>query len=66
MEDEILAIACGAPEQESKGRDAVGFTEFLGRGREKNDRRSKMRQPNRRGPVCALVRVERETSNPSE
>ena len=65
LEDEILAIACGAPEQESKGRDAVGFTEFLGRGRKKNDSRSKMRQPNRRCSVRTLVWVERETSDPS-
>ena len=51
FKDEMLAVACSAPEQESMGRDAARFTEFLGGGREKNDRRSKVRQPNRRCSV---------------
>jgi hypothetical protein len=65
LKDEILAVACSAPEQESKGRDAARFTEFLGRGREKNHRRSKMREPYRRCLVRPLVWVEREILVPS-
>jgi hypothetical protein len=65
LKDQVLAVACGAPEYWRKRGDAARFAESLWRGREKNDRRSNMRQPNRRGSVCALVRIEREISSPS-
>ena len=64
-DDPVLAIACGALEYWLELGDAARFTESLGRGREKNDRRSKMWQPNRRGSVCSLVWVEREIATPS-
>jgi hypothetical protein len=64
-DDPVLAIACGMHEYLRQRTDTAGPAKFRGRGREKNDCRSKMRQPNRRGLVRALVRVEREIAVPS-
>ena len=64
-EEQIVAVACGALEDRRQYGDVARIAESLWRGREKNDSRSNLRLPNRRSPVCALVRVEREISNPS-
>ena len=65
MKDEVLALACCALEYWRQHGDAAGVAESLRRGREKNNRRSKMRQPSRGSSVGALVRIEREISNPN-
>jgi hypothetical protein len=65
LKNQILAVTCRASKHEREGRNAARFTEFVRRGRESNDRRSKMRQPNRRCSVRPLVWVEREISDPS-
>jgi hypothetical protein len=64
-DDPVFAIACGMQEHLRQGPDAARLAKFRGGGREKHDRRSKMRQPDRRGLVRALVRVEREIAVPS-
>jgi hypothetical protein len=64
-DDPVFAIACGMQEHLRQRTDAARLAKFRGRGREKNDCRSKMRQPDRRGLVRALVRVEREIAVPS-
>jgi hypothetical protein len=65
LKDEVLALACCALEYWRQRGDAARLAESLWRGREKNDRRSKMRQPSRGVSVGALVRIEREISNPN-
>jgi hypothetical protein len=64
-DDPVLAIACGMQEHLRQRTDAARLAKFRGRGREKDDRRSKMWQPNRRSSVRAFVRVENETAVPS-
>ena len=66
MKDQVLAVACDAPEYWRERGDAACLAEALRRGREKNDRRSKMWQPNRKNSVRALVWIEREISSPSD
>ena len=65
LKDQVLAVACGAPEYWRERGDAARLAESLWRGREQNDRRCKMRQPNRRSSAPTLVRIEREISSPS-
>ena len=65
LEDRVLAIACGTLEYLRQRSDAARLAKSLGRGREKNDGRNKVWQPNWRGSVGALVRVEREIATPS-
>jgi hypothetical protein len=64
-QDSVLPIACGLLEYLRQRTDAARLAETLGHGREKNDDRSKVWQPNWRGSVGALVRVEREIATPS-
>jgi hypothetical protein len=65
LKDQVLAVACGALEYWRERGDAARVAESLWRGREQDDRRSKLRQPYRRGSVRTLVRIEREIANPS-
>jgi len=65
LQDQIFAVACGAPEYWRERRNAARIAESLWRGREKNDRGIEMRQPNRRDLVCPLVRIERGISSPN-
>ena len=62
--DEVLAVACAAPENWRELADAARLAECLWRGREKNNGRSKMWQPNRSSSVRALVRVEKGNRKP--
>ena len=62
---QILAVACGALKNWRNRGDVARLAKRLWRGGEKNDRRSKVRQPNRGGLVCTLVRIERGISSPS-
>jgi hypothetical protein len=64
-DDPVFAIACGMQEYLGQRTDAARLAKIRGRGREKNDRRSKMREPDRKGLVRALVRIEREIAVPS-
>jgi tripartite-type tricarboxylate transporter receptor subunit TctC len=48
-EEQILAVACAALKHSLQAEGIARIAECLWRGREKNDRRSKMREPNRRG-----------------
>jgi len=64
-QDSVLPIACGLLEYLRQRTDAARLAETLGRGREKNDGSCKVWQPNWRGSVGALVRVEREIATPS-
>ena len=64
-DDQIVAVARATLEYSRQEADVVSSAEFFRRGREDNDGRSKTRQPDRRSPVCPLVRIEREISNPS-
>ena len=64
-DDFVFPIACRMQKYLPQRIDAAHFAKPRGRGREKNDRRSKMRQPNWQSSVRAFVRVEKETAVPS-
>jgi len=64
-DDQIVAVACATLEYSCQEADVVSRAEFLRRGREGNDGRVKMREPDGRSSVSTLIRIERGISSPS-